>query len=91
MRRCHPANEFAQKQVSKMSSDITKDPEVRRLFYAAYEEAASELKNHPANNSIGFTPIIAKRAREILRERHGIELPEPQIDPMDRVHGNMRN
>jgi hypothetical protein len=74
-----------------MSSEITKDPEVTRLFYAAFKEAASELKNHPAINSIGFSPVIAKRAREILRERHGIELPEPQIDPMDRMRGIMRN
>lgn len=54
---------------------------MKRLIQIAYDDAKKELENDPKNNSIGFDFIIWDRARELFKERHGVEWPEPPREP----------
>lgn len=74
-----------------MQSNITEDPEMRRLYKIAWEQAREELKSHPWSNSIGIFHVVGARAREIFKAVNGVEWPEPKVDPLDRIVGNIRN
>jgi hypothetical protein len=74
-----------------MRHNINKDPEMCFLFREALNQAEEELESHACGSSIGIAHLVHARAREIFKDKYGVEWPKPPEDPLDRLIGNIRN
>ncbi|NVM04088.1 MAG: hypothetical protein HWN67_17285 [Candidatus Helarchaeota archaeon] len=56
---------------------IENDPEMKKIIDKAYKEAEIILAKHERRGKVGFSKIFARKVKEILKEKYGIDWKTP--------------